>query len=246
MGLSYKTAHLTKTWVKLLFCSLLLVGFLIIWLLIGEINLLHQQWLIPYKGVMWSGKINDTNYLSIFNTYSQDITYWDSSITNADLFKSYAQDTTKFPNGISILSSSLKFNALILIPLLVTFVISIIIPLITRKLKWMEIDILIFTIPFSLAAITFIFSGLIPQTFGAGWCWLVKCLILLVSLIIFFLLTNYFINGWIGRSGLAEQAINDITADERDRNQSRKTLRDLTNTAKKQDKMEYVDIDKDN
>jgi hypothetical protein len=71
-------------------------------------------------------------------------------------------------------------------------------------------------------------------------------LILLVSLIIFFLLTNYFINGWIGRSGLAEQAINDITADERDRNQSRKTLRDLTNTAKKQDKMEYVDIDKDN
>lgn len=254
MKSKYKLAHLTKPWVILLFCAIILIGYILIWLLLADANLLHLQWLIPYHGQEWSGKINSNNASSVFNAYKSEIIYWAAHptksdippiiINNVDDFVNYVNQY--FAGGIEILSIAAKFNALILIPIILLLAVAIIIPLILKFFKWMQIDVIIFSVSISLSAIVFIMSGLIPHTFGISWIWLIRIIITMITLTVIFLGTNRMINYFLGNSVAAEQAIVDITTSERDRNASRKTLNELKDQYRKEDNLTHIEIDKDN
>jgi hypothetical protein len=64
-------------------------------------------------------------------------------------------------------------------------------------------------------------------------------------LVVLFFISNKVINNIIGNSNLGEQAIIDITSQERERNQTQQTLKELRAQRKKQDDLTYVDISKD-
>lgn len=253
MGLSYKTQHLTKTHVTLLFCGVVILCFILIWLLLGDMNLLHLQWLIPYHGKEWSGKVTLENYDNLFGTYQSEIKYWashptdshipETKIVSSDGFLNYANQW--FPDGMTILSISAKFNSLILIPIIVLVVLSATIPLVLRIFRIMEIDIYIFIIPIVFSSVVFIFCGFIPSVNNNGWLLILRVVIFLVILIITFFISNKIINTVIGNSSLVEQAIIDIASQERERNQAQQTLRELKEEYRKQDDVTYVDIGKD-
>jgi hypothetical protein len=50
MGLLHQKHHLTKNITTLLLCGAVLIGFILVWLLLADMNLLQLQWLIPYNG----------------------------------------------------------------------------------------------------------------------------------------------------------------------------------------------------
>ncbi|MDR0739386.1 MAG: hypothetical protein LBF00_00655 [Mycoplasmataceae bacterium] len=247
MGLLHQKHHLTKNITTLLLCGAVLIGFILVWLLLADMNLLQLQWLIPYNGKEWSGNITQSNYHNVFTTYQKDILYWSNkngwNVTDAQSFYNFAN--TQYPNGLTILSSELKFNAWILLPIIIIAFISFVIPLILHLFKLMYIDTYIFSIPITLAAITYIFCGLIPSVNNNGWLIFARIVIFFAVLIILFIVCNRVINTIIGYSASNEQMIIDITSQERERSQSRATLQKLKDEYKKQDDLTHIDISKD-
>ncbi|MDR2369779.1 MAG: hypothetical protein LBD63_04090 [Mycoplasmataceae bacterium] len=217
-------------------------------------NLLHLQWLIPYHGKEWTGKVTQGNYDWLFNEYQSEIKYWaknpmdnkipETDITSADGFLSYANDY--FKDGMTILSITSKFNPLILVPIIIIFILSMIVPLILRCFKKMDIDVFVFSIPIVCASIIFLFLGFIPNVSNNWWLLLLRFVIFFVVLIILFLISNKIINHFIGCSQLGAQAITDIANQASERHQSQQTLRELKELYKKQDDLTSVEIDKAN
>ncbi|MDR1991773.1 MAG: hypothetical protein LBP70_03545 [Mycoplasmataceae bacterium] len=250
---NYQKSHLTKPIVISLFCLTVLITFLLIWLLLGDINILNQQWLIPYKGVMWSGKITENNYQSIFEIYQHDIQYWGLhpigdapqwDIKDAHDFLLYSEDDY-FQSGMTILSSNLKLTWQISLIIGVVLLAFISLPLFFKIFGWMNIDVLTFVITIALGCIAFIYSGLIPHTFGTSWIWIIRVVIMLAAAAITFLLVNKFINFLMLKSGIGDQSINELVNRERERIESSNTLKDLKEQYKKGDDLTYVDLNKD-
>jgi hypothetical protein len=109
----------------------------------------------------------------------------------------------------------------------------------------MEIDVLIFSIPIALSGLVFIFCGFIPSVSNNGWLLVLRIFIFLATMIVCFFVCNTVINKIISSSSLAEQAITDVIKQERERNETQQTLRELKDEYKKRDDLTYVDISKD-
>ncbi|MDR3257178.1 MAG: hypothetical protein LBT17_00075 [Mycoplasmataceae bacterium] len=247
MSLSYKNAHLTKTWVITLFCALIAIGLIVTLVLVGDVNLLRQQWLIPNGGKLWGGVLTEANCEWVFSVYKDAINHWAGPFGDSQAFYNYvASHPSDFPDmGVTINAYMTMFDPLILIPTLGTLALSIIIPLIFKIFKLMEIDVLVFSITTAIVFNGLIFTGLIPTTIGSIWIWIIRIVIVIALAAIGFFSLNALINFCISHNHLlAEQAIKDISNFERERNASHQTINDLTKEYKDKDKMTYVDVDK--
>jgi hypothetical protein len=85
---------------------------------------------------------------------------------------------------------------------------------------------------------------LIPHTFNTAGLWIIRILILLICLFVFFILFNSWINRIIANSSEAEQAIVDYSAQAKDKQDVKQSLTQLTDEYKKQDAVTYVEEEK--
>lgn len=219
-------------------------------------NFLHLQWLIPYHGNEWSGKVTSENYHWLFNPnqYQTELQYWAQHPTTSDIpkttlgnandFLNYAQEY--FSSGMTILSINVKFNPFILIPIISWSVLSVALVLVLYIFKKTNIDILIFAVPIILSSNVFIFCGFLPGSNNDSTMIFLKVAIFFATLISTFLIINWLINNSISHSQLAEQAIIDIVSQEKERSKLQQTLKELKDQYKKQDDLTHIDISKDN
>ena len=92
----------TIPWKITLITLIVFLLFLLIWLLIGEIDLLNVQYIVPINGVIWKGKVTEVNCNWIIENFSQ-------YLENPEEIR------TKIGLTIAIISHSTIFNPMILL-----------------------------------------------------------------------------------------------------------------------------------
>ena len=183
------STHKTKSWwtfVSVL--VLVIIPFLIVLLLVGDVNLLEKNWIIAKNASVWHGTISNDIIPDLVRKYQQ--------FTNVDL-------ASVLPGMVgeskSIDAYKMFFNPIVLAPLLGLLVWSIVYPMIFNATKVSSLDVL----PFSTAAGIFMFSliisGLIPQwgQQAIAWYWVVRVVIGFVAAIIFFIIANVLTNKFL-------------------------------------------------
>lgn len=220
--------HTTKPWITTLFVLSLLIILIITWVLVGEFNVLHQQWLIAYRGTLWSGKITDRNLDWLNDKFGK---YMNNLISNSQI-----GDSGK------IISNTLIFNPLILIPLFSCLFLAIIVPVIFKATYTMNIDVLPYSVSAIFSMLILIFSGLIPHWKNASiWLWIIRFVILLCCVISSFLTINKIINKFLINTNYANAIVNEFNQIENEKKPYRSSLTNLRNQVDKKDSMKYVE-----
>lgn len=153
-------------------------------MLVGEWNLLHDQWLVPVNGVLWHGKLTDGNKDWVWNTYRK---YIDADNKN-DWFADWGNKNCQIINHLQLL-----FNKNLLIPTVSCVGLSIIIPIVCRWFKFIEIDVIPFTLTIAIGMFWLIFSGAINQKIGV-WLWVIRVFLTIILIFGVFVITNLTIN----------------------------------------------------
>lgn len=188
----------TKTWWIFLFVLLFIViPFTIVWLLVGEFNVLKKNWLIAMNASVWHGIVQQDNIDFLANKYQ--------------IFYQGGQETLKnqlincIGKNISIDSAYCFFNNLLLLILGGLILLVIFLPILFNKLKINGIDVLPFSCLFGFLMTSIILTGLIPYWSRnmISLYWVVRILIALSIAIIIFLITNTITNKWIANSNYA-------------------------------------------
>lgn len=221
--------HITKPWITTIFVLVLLIAMIIVWILVGEFNTLHLQWLIAHNGTLWSGKV-DGKQEWLQNTFGK----W---INNDQQIPSSGYWTLTNPK-------SLIFNPLILIPLLSCLLLSIVVPLFFKIFHIMNIDVLSYSITSTFSLFILIITGLIPHwNNGDIWLWIIRIIILLICVASIFLITNRVVNKFLSNSAYANAIVNEFNQIESEKKPYRASLKNLGDQVNEKDKMKYVEED---
>ena len=210
----------TKPWKITLLVLFAFVLFLLIWLLIGDINLLQQSYIVPVDGVVWKGTLTESNIQTITQQY-----YVYANYPTAADFETFLR-TNEHKGIIGWLNQSLQirnatnhlfFDPIILAWMFGALAATILLPIILRLTKQVNWDVLPFTLAMSFAGFIFIITGLIPQTvFKDGnviWLWVIRIVIMFAVFAIFFFSINAIVVSVMARSKYASQYINQLHAD---------------------------------
>lgn len=226
-----QSSHKTKTWWMFLSVLVLVfVPFLIVWLLCGEFNLLHNDWMIAQGASVWHGTITaDTDLNDLVKNF---IKFWDPSLGDMlEKLKSVIGG-----NPISIDSYRTFFDPIVLAPLLCLLGFGVGYPLILNAFKVSGLDILPFSISFSIFMFTLILSGLIPQ-WGQNLMavyWLVRIVIAAAATFLIFILTNYITNKFIASRPYAGDMYFGYKAAEKQNAMAKQQLKENVDEYKKQ------------
>ena len=179
----------TKTWWIFLFVSLfVIIPFIIVWLLIGEFNLLEKNWFIAKNASVWHGIVKQENIDFLAKKYQ--IFYLGGFETLRIQLAQYID------KSVNINSAFCFFNNLILLVFGGLIFTSIFFPILFNKLKINGIDVLPFSCSFAFLMTSIVLTGLIPnwnQNIIALY-WIIRILISLVIATILFLITNSITN----------------------------------------------------
>jgi hypothetical protein len=87
-------------------------------------------------------------------------------------------------------------------------------------------------------------SSLIPS-FGSyeAFRWILRVVIIIVCLFVFFIISNRIVNRFLINSTDAATLVNDINLQDKDTAAYRKSLDDLVKEYKKRDNIDHVDVD---
>ena len=169
----------TKTWWIFLFVFLIvIIPFTMVWLLIGEFNILGMNLLIAKNTCVWHGIIKQDNIDFLAKKYQ--------------LFYQGGYETLKA-------QAFFFFFYYILLILVALILIAIFIPILFSKLKINGIDVFPFSCSFGFLMTGIILTGLMTnwQKNMMSLYWIIRILISLCIGIIFFLITNSIINKWL-------------------------------------------------
>lgn len=228
----------TIPWKITLITLIVFLLFLLIWLLIGEIDLLNVQYIVPINGVIWKGKVTEVNCNWIIENFSK-------YLENPEEIR------TKIGLTIAIISHSTIFNPMILLWLFLGIVFSILIVFILRILKIVNYDVLSFSISTAIGCTVFILSHLIinweSDTGQQGiWRNIVRILISAICVSITFIIVNNITAKMLILTKSSNQIINEMKsnkkADDLINKQSKQLFDDYIKQKNKKD-ITYVDVD---
>ena len=182
----------TKRWWIFLFVSLfVIIPFIIVWLLIGEFNLLEKNWFIAKNASVWHGIVKQENIDFLAKKYQM---FYLGGLETLKVHLAQYID-----KSININSAFCFFNNLVLVILGGLILISIFFPILFNKLKINGIDVLPFSCSFAFLMTSIVLTGLIPnwnQNMIALY-WIMRILISLIIAMTIFLITNSIINKWL-------------------------------------------------
>lgn len=221
--------HITRPWIITIFVVILLIAMIVIWALLGEFNVLHQQWLIAKNGVLWKGKITDNNKDWLFK-----------------IFGRYMNDPNDINNNVGsykkIISNQLIIKPLIFIPLVSCVALAIAIPFLFKPFHIMNIDVLPYSVTICFSFFVLIVSGLIPHWKNSDiLLWVIRLLVLLSCMFICFILVNKLTNKFLIKTNYANAVVNEFNKIEQEKKPYRNSLKNLEEQVKQKDKMEYVE-----
>lgn len=233
-----QSTHKTKTWWMFLSVLILVfVPFLIVWLLCGEFNLIHHDWMIAKNASVWHGYVTDKNINDLINTYSK-------------FHDGLEADLNQFLNSGkmgSIDSDTTFFNPVVLAPLLGLLVWSIVWPMIFNATKVSGLDVLPFSTAVGFFMFCLIISGLIPQ-WGQKLLavyWLLRIFITAVVTFIIFLVSNYLTNKFLAARPYAADIYFGYKVVDKANATAKQQLKDNLDTYKKQKDQDesYVEVE---
>ena len=202
----------TKPWKITLLVLFAFIVFLLIWLLIGDMNLLQQNYLIAVDGSVWSGKITADNVNSLSERY-----YAIAGYSNPSDFIPWLQQHINKECQILNKTGNIIFDPIILAWLFGGVALTILLPIVLRLCKQVNWDVLPFSMAMTFGGFIFIISGLIPQTIFHGsavaWLWIIRLVILLATYAAFFFAINALVGTIMAHSKYSAQYINQLKAD---------------------------------
>lgn len=224
----------TKPWIITVSVALIvLLYFVIIWLLVGEIDLMGNHYLIPIHQTVWSGELTNDNWLSLWNKYQ-----WCLDCSQEE-FKDFIGKT------IVISTSHTYWNNMLLIYIFIGVAMSIVYPFFFRWFKIGNYDILPFSITTSLTCSIFILSALIPY-WGSNnefWREILRVGIFLVSAFIIFVFTNWLVNKFYITNETAHPLAYKLKEDKKSADYYNDDLKEMVKEYKKDHDKDYVDLD---
>lgn len=221
----------TKPWIITISVGIIVfVYFLLIWLLLGEINLLDKMYLVPNGGQLWHGIITNDNIPNLINKYGMY-----ANLTGIEDW--IGKDT-------SITSNTTIFNNFLLIYLFAGILLSIIYPLIFKLLRIGNHDIIPFSLTGSVICFIFIITGLIPMWNTSDfWRELVRILISCVCGLIVFFISNPIVNHFFVTSDNGQMIANELKSEKKQADKYNNDLRIMIDNYHKDNDKDYVDLD---
>ena len=228
----------TAPWKITLITLAVFLLFLVIWLLIGEIDLLDVDYIVPVNGIIWKGKVTNVNcdwLIQHFSKYLDDPT----------------ELRTKIGKTIAIISHTTLFNSMLLMWLGLGIIFSVVIVILLRIIKFVNYDVLLFSIAIAIGCSVFIFSHLITNwesNDGSGvWRNILRIFIMAISTVISFIIINNITSKILILSKSSNQIVNEMRsnkrADDLINKQSSHLFDDYLKQKKEKD-ITYVDVDK--
>ncbi len=227
----------TKKWKIMLYVLLTLVNFFVIWLLVGDLNLLSQSWLIPKDGILWHGTVTNNNIdwlVLVFGRFGQ---------TRQELEEHLNKTVDIINNQIG----TYIFDVQILIPVLISVGVWLIVPWIGRLIRFNNYDLVPFTYSVIFFSLSWIFSGLIPYWANAHLWWLLlRLFISFIIAIISWYLINLFIKFLFSKSGYQTSYINELVSIKKQDDLAKQNAKKFVDEYHQRKSLEkdYIEVDK--
>ncbi len=234
--MSYSTR--TKPWVTTLSIGVIvLLYFLIVWLLVGEIDLLNKDYIVPVNGTLWSGKVTQDNVQWLWDKY-HSIKSW--GFVDFETFKEEC-----IGNKYKIVAYDQWFNPVILAYIFGGIILSIVYPLLFKAFKWGNIDMISLSLTTSVVCSVFFISALIPYWGEANEFWreALRLAIACVSGLILFFISNFIINKFFITTKNAQVLANELKLEKKASDFYNKDLSNLIDNYHKENDKEYIDLD---
>lgn len=233
--MAIKFSYRTKPYKTTIYVLISFVVFLLIWLLVGDMNLLNVEWLIPKNGLFWTGKVTDTNIDWLINHYK----VFDPDISSELHIGTNVQLTNKTGNII--------FNVNILFCWLGGLIFCGLLPLFGRLIKFNNWDVYPFVLSMSLSGIIFCITGLIDYWVKqAAWWYLLRLFIFVISLVIFFLFFNWIFGFIFKKAKYQGEYISELMITKKMEDKINKSGSEVIDTYlkdKKEKEITYVEVD---
>ena len=233
----------TRPWVITVSILLIvLLYYLIIWLLIGEIDFLDKDYIVPANGILWSGSVTESNYVWVWEKY-HTIKGWDQEncSTPSDFWVWWQnQDMDK----LKIIALNSWFDPIILWYVFGGIILSLIYPFIFKLFRWGNFDMIPFTLTISIVCSIFFVTALIPYWGESNEFWreglrmIIACICGLIS----FLIVNRIVNKFFITTKNAQILANELKSEKQAADVYNKELRKLIDNYRENDK-EYIDLD---
>lgn len=220
MGLKFEAK--TRAWKITLCVVIVFILFLVLWLLIGDVDLLDKDYIVPKNGILWSGTVTDANVNWLAERYwsfQKDTTY--------EQFLAQLQDEMHKKISINALNG-IVFNPIIIYWMLGATALGAVLPVIGRLCKFNNWDQAPYVYAMIFACWIFIVpSALIPY-FGykSDWLpsmwWLVRILIMIVAAVAGFFVFNLIFKNVMAHSKYSSQYINELKSTKQSEDIARK------------------------
>lgn len=237
--MSKQFAIKTRPWKTTLIVLSIIVIFLLIFILIGEIDVLDVDYIVAKNGVLWSGKVTETNFNWLLDHYSQ------YGVTEQMLLEWLNKDGV-----IHNRTGMFIINPLLFAYLSGGLILSFLIPFIFKLCKLVWWDTLPFSLAVGIAGFVFIISGLIDYWENNQiWWYLLRIFIFIISVVVAFIICNAIVKQCVKNSAYASQYVNELKSEkqaaDKAMQQSNQVL-DVYRKQKKENEITYIEVDKDN
>ncbi len=228
----------TRAWKITLMVILILIFFVVLWILIGDIDVLDKDYIVAHNGILWQGTVTSTNYQWLIDKYPA-VSSWLSEFLNK--------------KAVIYNNTDLIIKANLIYWLLGCTALTMLLPIIGRLIKFNNWDLASYAYSAIFSMWVFIFSGLIPYFNSNNWLpslwWLLRIFIFVVACGIFFLIFNKIFRFIIFKSPYAEQYVNELKSNKRiddlAKKESKQTIDSYINK-RNSDEITYIDVDIDN
>ena len=229
----------TRPWKTTLIALSIIVIFLLIFILIGELDVLDVDYIVAKNGVLWSGKVTDTNFNWLLDHYSQ------YEVTEEMLLPWLNKNSV-----IHNRTDMFIFNPLLFAYLFGGLILSFLIPFIFKLCKLVWWDVLPFSLAAGIASFIFIISSLIDYWENNQiWWYFLRFFIFIISLVVAFIICNIIVKQCVKNSAYASQYVNELKSEKQATDkaiqQSNQVL-DAYRKQKKENEITYIEVDKDN
>ena len=228
----------TKPWKITLLVTLTFIIFLIILILIGELDLLDVDYIAAKNGVLWSGKVTYNNIDWLVSKYEK------YGVTRMEL-ENYLYSSIIIHNTLNTF-----VNPLLFIYLFVGLILCLLITIMLRLFKFVWWDILPFSLSASVASFVFIISALIDYwNDNETWWYLLRIFIFIISLVISFFACNCIVKQFVKNSIYTNQYINELKSEKQaaDKiNQQSNQILDAYKKQKDRNTITSIDVKKSN
>lgn len=234
--MSKQFAFKTRPWKITLIVLSLFVIFLLIIILIGELDVLDVDYIVAKNGVLWSGKVTETNFNWLLDHYSR------YGVTEQMLLE-WLNKSCVIHNRTDMFI----INPLLFIYLSCGLLLSFLIPFILKLCKFVWWDVLPFSLAAGMASFIFIISSLIDYWEGKQiWWYLLRIFVFIISLVISFIICNIVVKQCVKYSAYASQYVNELKSEKQAADkaiqQSNQVL-DAYRKHKKENEITYIEVD---